>query len=185
MTECTWEIDSKGSKNSSEIFLRVKPDCSLKVRLIAHPVKIVKVFTDDRKCINLDSEQVGKRLKEKYPDKFGSVSTRYACWCIDRDSNSLKILDMPVSVARIFSTRVEFIGKKISGAVEGCDWKILTNGKKGKDVRYEAVYLEETPLTEEEKQMVKDRKSEENSYFDLMKIFKSCSFEDAEDKLLN
>ena len=186
MTECTWKIDSKSKKTyDSDTFLRVKPDCNLKVRLIAQPVKIVKIFTDDRKCLNLDCEQTGKRLKEKYPDKLGSVMTRYACWCIDRDSNSLKILDMPVSGARAFSTRVELIGSKISGASEGCDWKILTNGKKGKDVRYEAVYLEETPLTEEEKQMVKSRKAEEGSYFDLTKIFKSCSFDEAEEKLLN
>ena len=186
MTECTWKIDSKSKKTyDSDTFLRVKPDCNLKVRLIAHPVKIVKVFTDDRKCINLDNEQTGKRLKEKYPDKLGSVSTRYACWCIDRDSNSLKILDMPFSVAKAFGNREALVGKKISGAVEGCDWKILTNGKKGKDVRYEAVYIEETPLSEGEKQMVKDRKSEEGSYFDLTKIFKSCSYDEAEEKLLN
>ena len=39
---------------------------------------------------------------------------------------------------------VALVGKKVSGSQEGCDWKITTNGKTGKDVRYEAVYIEET-----------------------------------------
>ena len=78
---------------------------------------------------------------------------RYACWCIDREDNKMKILDMPVSVAKTFGNRELLIGKKIAKAEEGCDWAILTNGKQGKDVRYEAVYLEETPLSCAEKQM--------------------------------
>lgn len=183
---CNWQIgsNSKKKKNSDE-FLRVKPDCRLKVRLIGNPVKVVKVFTDDRKCLVLDSEETGKKLKEKYAEKLSNVSVRYASWCIDRDSNTMKILDMPVSVARAFGSRMEIVGKKISGAKEGCDWAIGTNGKAGKDVRYEAVYLEETPLTQAEQEMVEDRKSEKDGYFDLRKIFKSNNYEEAEEKILN
>ena len=185
MVEVNWCKLSKSSKNqNSDVFLKVKPDCNLKVRLIGKPVKVYKIFTNDRRCIGLGSEETGKKLKEKYPNELGNLSIRYASWCIDRDDNMMKILDMPYSVARAFGVRVELIGKEISGSQEGCDWKITTNGKKGKDVRYEAIYLEETPLSGDEIQMVEDQKSEQNGHYDLRKIFKSHCFEEAEDMLL-
>ncbi len=182
MAKCSWKIE-ENKKSSSDRFLKVKPDCKLKVRLIEDPVKVVKIFGNDRRCAVIDSEDVGRRLNEQYSRKLSSVYVRYACWCIDRDDNSMKILDMPKSVARAFGNRQALAGKGIAGVNEGCDWSIITNGKKGKDVRYQAVYLEETPLTQAEQQMVEDQKSEKNGYFDLTKIFKSQSFKEAEEKL--
>ena len=75
--------------------------------------------------------------------------------------------------------------QKISGKTEGCDWKVVTNGKQGKDVRYDIVYIEETPLSEDEIEMVKNKKASENGKYDLRKIFKTSCFEDAEEQLLN
>ncbi len=182
MTYCSWKIE-ENKKSSSDRFLKVKPDCKLKIRLIEDPVKVVKIFSNDRRCAVVDSEDVGRRLKEQYPHKLSSVYVRYASWCIDRDSNTMKILDMPKSVARAFGNRQVLAGKGIAGIYEGCDWSIITNGKKGKDVRYETVFLEETPLSCAEKKMVEDQKSEKNGHFDLTKIFKSQSFNEAEEKL--
>ena len=178
-----WKIDSKKKYDSDE-FLRVRPDCKLKVRLLGQPVKMFKIFSSNGKCAILDSEQTAKHLKLKFPDRLSNVSVRYASWCIDRDSQTLKILDMPASVARALGNRESLLGKKIAGNQEGCDWSIITNGKKGKDVRYEAVYIEETPLSLEEQEMVKNRKNAEDRDFDLTKIFNSCSFQDAEEKLV-
>jgi hypothetical protein len=184
MANTSWKFtgESKKKYNSND-FLRVKPGCNLKVRLIDNPVRIVKVFTNERKCINIDNEEIGRQLKAKYPDVCDNLSVRYACWCIDRENNSLRILDMPMSVAKTFGSRVALVGSKISG-VDGCDWAIVTNGKQGKDVRYETVYLKETPLSEAEKQMVEERKSEKDGNFDLTKTFKSYDFAEAEGKLL-
>jgi hypothetical protein len=95
----------------------------------------------------------------------------------------MKILDMPVSVARAIGNREALIGKKVAGENEGCDWSITTNGKQGMDVRYEVVCLEETSLTQTEKGMLKYQRSEKGGYYDLTKIFKSCSFEEAKGKL--
>ncbi len=178
-----WNITDNSKNHNSNGILRVRPDCKLKVRLIGTPVQVVKVFTNDRKCIVIDNEDVGQLLKDKYPDRIGNVSVRYACWSIDRKDNTLKILDMPASVARAFGSRVEIVGKKISGAKEGCDWAIGTNGKKGKEVRYEVVYLSETTLTQAELEMVNKRMADKENY-DLTKVFKSCSFDEAEAKLL-
>ena len=60
----------------------------------------------------------------------------------------------------------------------------MTNGKGGKDVRYDAIYLEDSSLTNEEQQMLEEKKDGEHGHFDLRKIFKSCDFEEAEEKVL-
>ena len=179
-----WKIvNAKSNSYNSDELLRVRPECKLRVRLIGQPVKYVRLFTKNKKSIVVDSENVSHELKQKHPHIIGNVSVRFACWCIDRATNTMKILDMPRSIARTLGSREEIIKKKISGSKEGCDWGIGTNGKTGKDVRYIAAYLEETPLTEEEIQMVKDRKADKDSY-DLIKVFKSHSLEEAEEKLL-
>jgi len=123
----SWNIvSSKSKKYDSDKFLRVKPDCKLKVRLIGQPVKVVRVFSYDKKCISIDNEEMGKQLMQKHADKISNVSVRYACWCIDRNVNTMKVLDMPTSVARTFGSRAEIVGKKISSSKEGCDWAIGT-----------------------------------------------------------
>ena len=70
----------------------------------------------------------------------------------------MKILDMPVSVARAFGNREKRLDREIAGIYEGCDWLIDTNGRTGKEVRYEAVYLEDTFLTSSEVELVEDQK---------------------------
>ena len=185
MSNIGWQnVINESKKYDSTEFLRVKPDSKMRVRLLGNPVKVVKVFTHDRKCIIVDNEETAEKLKEKYSDVISDISVRFSCWCIDRDSQSLKILDMPVTVARGFGNRAEIVGKKISGRQEGCDWAIVPNGKTGKNVRYEVVYVDETPLTEEEVKMLEERKSDEDRHFDLTKIYKSVSFEEAEERLL-
>ena len=94
----------------------------------------------------------------------------------------MKILDMPRSVARAFGSRAQVINKEISGIEEGCDWVVGTNGRTGKDVMYNVAYLGETPLTHIERKMVKEKMADKDSY-DLTKVFKSCSLEEAEERL--
>ena len=184
MSKSSWEIKKKnGSKYDSEYFLKIRPGCKIKVRLIGDPVKVTRIFSNDRKCVILNNENVGNRLQSRYPSKTGNVSVRFACWCIDRADDSMKILEMPASVARALGNREALLGKKIADIAEGCDWSITTNGKKGMNVRYEAVYLNESPLTHSEIQMVEDLKSGEEGQFDLTKIFESLNYKEAEEKL--
>jgi len=182
MITCSWNIE-ESKKSSSGKFLKVKPGCKLMFRLIGQPVKVIKIFSHDRKCAIINSENIGQSLIDRYPHRLSSVNVRYACWCIDRVDNSLKILDMPVSIARALGDRQVIAGKKIADIIEGCDWSIVTNGKKGKDARYKAVYIKESPLTNSEIQMVEDQKSGENGHFDLTKIFKSHDYAEAEEIL--
>ena len=163
--------------------LYVKPGCNLKVRFVGDPVKVVRAFTTDGTCITLDNEETGHRLKDKYPNKIGNISVRYACWCFDRHDDKMKILDMPHFVACEIRNRDTLAGKTVSGLEQGCDWKISTNGKKGMDVRYKVKYLEETSLTGTEKNIVEDRKLDNKRPYDLTKVFAGDSFVDANDKL--
>jgi hypothetical protein len=171
-------------KNNNSI-LRVKPDCKYKVRLVSGAIEIIRIFSKDRKCAFLENEEIGTELRHKYPGELRDMTTRYACWCLDRDSKSMKILDMPKSVAKSFSNRQVRVGKEIAEYNEGCDWLIDTNGRQGKDVRYETVYLEDTFLTNAEVELVEDQKTGKYGHYDLNKIFKSLNFEEAEKKLFN
>ena len=171
-------------KNNNSI-LRVKPGCKYTVRLVSGPIKIIRVFSKDRKCAFLEDEEIGTKLRHKYPGELSDITTRYACWCLDRGSKSMKILDMPKSVATSFGNRQSCIGKEIAEYNEGCDWMITTNGRQGKDVRYETVYLEDTFLTNTEVELVEDQKTGKYGHYDLNKIFKSLNFEEAEKKLFN
>ena len=68
MNDSSWLIPKKNSSSSKSSsnsgFLRVKPGCRLKVRLIDNPVKVVKLFNNQRKCAVLDNEETGTRLKQ-------------------------------------------------------------------------------------------------------------------------
>ena len=65
MANCSWNIEKKSKKSSSDGFLKVKPDCKLRIRLIDNPVKVVRIFSKDRKCAFLNTEEIGRKLKEK------------------------------------------------------------------------------------------------------------------------
>ena len=178
-----WIFEDK--KSGGGLFLRVKPDCRLKVRLIGKPMKILKVFSRDKKCAILDSAETGELLKGRHAGKVGDVNMRYVCWCFDRDdsNSSLKVLDMPQSVARSIGNRQILTGKSVSGNQEGCDWQIMTNGRIGKEVRYDAVYLDESPLTEAEIQMIKDKRESKDEKFNLLELFKPLNLAQAEEML--
>ena len=170
-------------KETSNGKLYVKPECNLKVRFVGDPVKVVRVFTNDAKCLTLDNEETGRKLKEKYPNEINNISVRYACWCFDRHDDKMKILDMPHFVVSEIRNQDTLAGKTVSGLEQGCDWKISTNGKKGMDVRYKVKYLEETSLTGFEQNIVEDRKTDKKMPYDLTKVFAGDSFLDANDKL--
>ena len=174
-----------GKKWKSDLFLNVKPQCRLRVRLIGQPFRVVRIFNNClRQCAILDTEETGKLLKAKYPKELGDVLVRYDCWCIDRADNKMKILDMPKSVAEIIGSKQASSFQLVSGIHEGCDWEISTNGKTGMDVRYNTVYLEETSLTNKELEMLEKKREGKGGYLNLRMMFNSLTFAEAEMKLI-
>lgn len=183
MVRSRWQSQYYGKEKKDDGFLRVKPDCDFTVRFIGKPVKVVRIFTYDKRCINIDNEGIANRLKARYPSKIDNISIRYACWCFDRYDGKMKILDMPTSVFSSIGNRMVTTGKEISTVEEGCDWAITTNGKQGMDVRYQVDYLEENYLTRREQNMVEDQKIDKRRKYDLTKTFPSYDFLEAEEKL--
>ena len=183
MANNKWQKQYYSKKKKNDGFLRVRPGCNLKVRLVGKPVKIVRVFTSDERCIPINSEETGHKLKEKYPSKIDNVSVRYSCWCFDRHDDRMKILDMPMSVADVIGNRVLLTGKTISDIEKGCDWKISTNGEKGMKVRYKVNYIEESCLTAVEQNMVEIQKLDKKRPYDLTEMFPCCGFKEAEAKM--
>jgi len=182
MTRNRWQKQYYKRKRNDTI-LYVKPHCNLTVRLVENPVKVVRIFAVDDTCIQVDNEKTAYKLKEKYPDKVYNISVRYACWCFDRHDNRIKVLDMPQSVFNAIGQQSKLRTKKISDLEEGCDWKITTNGEKGLKVRYTVHYVEESPLSAVERNIVTFQKIDKKSPFDLTKIYTGDSFLDASVKL--
>jgi len=171
----------KNKKDNQSLYVR--PGCNMKVRFVGEPVKVVRIFTNDDKCIMLDSEETGQKLKEIYPNKIGNISVRYACWCFDRHDDRMKVLEMPKFVFNAIGKQSKSGKKKISDMEDGCDFSISTNGKTGLDVRYTVDYVEETALTGFERHIVEDRKTDKKRPYDLTKMFKTCGYLDAGAKL--
>ena len=167
----------------SDDYLRVEPGCDIRIRLIGSPAKMVYVLGYDNIGLCIDNEDVGRQLEEKYGAYLRVVSVQYLCWCIDRESNSLKILGMPASVAEALSSREALVGRQIASIDEGCDWIIVSNGLTGENIRYETVYLEETPLSQAETDMVNIRVNDGRGIYDVFAYLNSYSFAEAEEEL--
>ena len=183
MVKFRWENQYYRKNKKDNQSLYVRPGCNLKVRLVGEPVKVVRAFTNDDRCIMLDSEETGQKLKEKYPNKIGNISVRYACWCFDRHDDKIKVLEMPKFVFNAIGKQSKSGKKKISEQEDGCDFRITTNDKTGMDVRYTVDYEKDTSLTDIEKHMILVQQANKKRPYDLTKLFKSCSYLDAGVKL--
>ena len=183
MANNRWQKQYYSKKKKDNGFLKVKPGCNLTVRLVGGPVKIVRIFTNDDTCIVIDSENTAHKLKDKYPKEIHNISVRYACWCFDRHDERLKVLEMPKSVFSAIGQQSKSGKKKISDLEEGCDFSIITNGEKGLKVRYTVKYIEESPLSAIEQNIVADRKTDKKRPYDLTKLFVGDSFLGASVKL--
>lgn len=101
-------------------------------------------------------------------------SERYALHVIDREDGKIKVLEAPVSVIQGFKAWATATGKNPSGSTEGGDFSIQVNNKQGMQRRYKVVFLEQKPLTDEEKAQAKQE------MVNLKELYKPHSEEDIE-----
>lgn len=156
----------------SGLFINVRPDIDKTVRLLGDPVRLMKIFVDNKQCILINDIKTGEDLQEAHPGRISKIQKRFVCYCIDRDDSKIKILNMPTSLAQKFGNRVEALGTEISKEI-GCDWKISTNGKTGIECRYEATYLFDSELTDAECEGYKLQKK------DLAEEYKGKTYDEA------
>ena len=97
-------------------------------------------------------------LEQKNP------AARYACWFLNRDDGTLKIIDFPGSLLDSFLDWAKAFNAEPGGR-NGCDWQVKREGNAGdpRKSKYKAMPLDRAPFTEEELAMI-------NAKGDLAKI---------------
>ena len=183
---CSWDsIPSSGSGELSD-FLRLKSGQSYKIRPILESVKFFKYFHKNNGklitaiCGNPNTCPV----KDKHPD-LKKPSLRFAAYVIDRADGKVKILEAPQSVFRPIGASLEMTGKNPGGGADGSDWYIKVSGT-GLNTTYDVGFIQHSPLTPEEKILVREALKGENDEFDkekLKKLYKIDTPAEIEEKL--
>lgn len=106
-------------------------------------------------------------------------SKRYAINVIDRADGQLKVLEKGATVFKGFANYKSVFGKNPSDVKEGADFMLKVKIPKGADgkpnklkTEYTVMHLKETPLTDAEVAMIKEKK-----LFPLTDIYKSTPLE--------
>lgn len=180
---CGWDsIPSSNSSNGEKSdFLRLESGKSYKIRPLFKPVKFWKYFHKHEGklrtaiCANPSTCPV----RDNHPD-LKKPSLRLAAWVIDRADGKLKILEAPQSVFRPIGTNSTMTGKNPGGAKDGSDWYIKVNGK-GLATTYDVGFISVTPLTVEERSMIKE--ALDGDAEKLQKMYKVDTPEEIEEKL--
>jgi hypothetical protein len=163
--------NSKKSKSGEEIRrLRLESGKTYKVRFVGPPIQYLKYFVAGRSAICADKESCPVRAKYNI-----EPSTRYAINVIDREDGQLKILECPPTVLNPVATWMRGTNQD-PGGKNGPDFFIQVKGK-AKMTRYEVSALQVTPLTEDEKEYVRD------NIYDLEKIYKATDPDEIENRL--
>lgn len=115
-------------------------DQPLQVRFLLNPYKIACYFTKDDQKIYIS-------IKDPFGIAAYKVVWRYACLIIDRTDSKVKIIEFPHDVYEQIGQYYEVTGKNPGSAKEGCDFIVKKDN---------ITFVGETPVTQNEKKMVKE-----------------------------
>ena len=156
------------------VFKRLTSGQSHVVRPVHKPMAVYKYYVNEggktKSAIVADPEVCP--VREKHPDLKPSL--RYAINVIDREDGELKVLEGPPTVFRAFRKWYEKTSKA-PGGEKGGDFGIDVEGK-GLKTKYDCQFVESTPFTEEELNMIK----KDPGLYKLPDIYKPHSPEDIE-----
>jgi len=166
-------------------YLWLKKGNTYKVRPIHMPVHFFKYFHQNEGklrtaiCENPKTDPNYQIRHDTYAE-LKKPSERYAMYAIDRADGKMKIMEGPPAVFKHFRLRFEATGKKPGAGKEGGDWSITVDTKSSFDM-YSVTYLEDTPLSSEEKDLVKEAMNQDRER--LQKIYAIDESKDLEKKL--
>jgi len=176
------ENESESTQNKPE-YLWLKSGNKYRVRPVHFAVPVFKYFHRDKNnklrtaiCANPESCTVLKNHPE-----LKKPSRRYAIYVVDREDGKIKIMEGPKSVFFPFKKRYEATGKNPGGTQSGGDWQVEVTGSGQKNTTYSMIYLDDTPLNDEEKQMIKAIMDDEKRL--LKNVYKVHSPEEIEKRL--
>jgi hypothetical protein len=178
-----WDSVPKDSGNTGEKsdFLRLEGGRTYKIRPIFNPIKFFKYFhkNNGRLRTAICSKPEVCPVRDRHPE-LKKPSLRYVAYVIDREDNKVKILEAPQSVFRPIGSSLEATGKNPGSSKDGSDWQIKVVGK-GLNTTYEVAWAGATPLSEAEKEMIKEALDGDTKK--LKKIYKTDTSEEIEEKL--
>ena len=176
------EDESSKTQDKPE-YLWLKSGNKYRVRPVHLAVPVFKYFHRDkngklRTAICADPGSC--TVLQNHPE-LNKPSRRYAIYVVDREDGKLKIMEGPKSVFFPFKKRFQATGKKSGSSQDGGDWQVEVNGSGQKNTTYEMIYLEDTPLNDEEKGMVNAVLNDEKRL--LTTVYKVHSPEQIEKRL--
>lgn len=137
-----------GIKNKTKIEVIGISEQPLQVRFLLNPYKIACYFTKDNQKIYVN-------IKNGLGVVVHRTVWEYACLIIDRADNEVKIIEFPCDIYEQIGEYFNITGKNPGSAKEGCDFIIKDN---------KITFNEETPLTQNEKKMVKKTLNQDKNF---------------------
>ena len=169
---CSWgSIPSSGNGEMSD-FLRLQSGNSYKIRPVFDPVSFFKFF--HKSGGKLRTAIIDKNEIAMFCDKHPEVkkpSLRYAAYVIDRADDKVKILEAPQTVFRPIGSSLEMTGKDPGSGNDGSDWYIKVSGT-GLTTKYDVGMIGPSPLTKEERTLIKEALKGDDGEFDKQKLHK-------------
>lgn len=186
MTSGYVQWNQVGTNGSKAEFLRLKGGVTCRVRPLKQPICFRKFYfkkNGKTRSAIVDDNIVDQMMKE-YQGELKNPPYRFVMYVIDREDGKIKIMEFPMSVYNGLRERFEATGKKPGSAKDGGDYRIKVTGT-GLATKYMVTYIEETPLTTEERDLFLKVSGEADGESKLDKIYKFCSKEEAEKKLFS
>jgi len=174
--------ESGGGNGDKVDFLRMKTGNTYRIRPLFYPVKFYKYFHkhEGKMRTAITGNPDTCPVKDRHPE-LKKASLRYAAYVLDRnDGNKLKICEAPQSVFKPLGNSFEVTGKNPGGGKEGSDWQVKVSGV-GLNTSYDVTFIENKPLTQEEKDMIKEKLGGDTKK--LKTIFQIGSPEEIEKRL--
>jgi len=173
--------------NSGNVdFLWLKRNNKYRIRPIGKPVEFFKYFRKDadnkaRTAITADPDNCP--VYAAHEQELNKASLRYAMYCIDRSDGKIKIVEGPKTAFYIpLCERANLTEKDPTGVKTGGDW-VIDVVTENKMTKYKTQFIEDTPLTKEEIEILKEFYNEHNAKEKLANIYKTNTPEEIEKRL--
>ena len=170
--------------NGGTEFLQLKSGITKTVRPIMTPIHFQKFFfkpEGGKLRTAVVDDETASQLMTNHPE-LKKPANRFVIYVIDREDEKVKIMEFPVTVYKALSDRFEATAKNPGGGADGGDFRIKITGS-GMNTAYTTTFIDNTPLTAEEKKNFKEELG--GDLKKLQKIYKFNSVAEAEARLFS
>ena len=175
------DVPTSGGSGERSDFLKLETGGSYRIRPLFDPVCFFKYFhkKDGRLRTAICAKPDTCSVRDEHPE-LKPPSMRFAAYVIDRSDGKVKILEAPQTVFRPIGSSFEATGKNPGSGKDGSDWLVKVTGK-GLNTKYDVAFAGNTPLSAEERAMVKE--AMDGDMKKLKKLYKTNTPEEIKEKL--